>query len=88
MLRSLLPLQKYNVPQPPEVPNWLAERVMHTLTGIRAKNVAQKNATGKIRPPGNLRGTFKNLKRNYNSYGPRKQRKSRRRKARTRRFPR
>jgi hypothetical protein len=67
MLRTRLPLQMYNVPQPPDVPNWLSERVMHTLTGIRTKNVAEKNATtGKIRPPGNLRETLKNLKRKYN----------------------
>jgi hypothetical protein len=67
MLRSRLPLQMYNVPQPPNVPNWLSERVMHTLTGIRTKNVSEKNATtGKIRPPGNLRETLKNLKRKYN----------------------
>ena len=67
MLRSRLPLQPYNMPQPPNVPNWLSERVMHTLTGIRTKNVSEKNATtGKIRPPGNLRETLKNLKRKYN----------------------
>ena len=74
MLQTRLPLQPYNMPQPPEVPNWLSERVMHTLTGIRTKNVARPNATGKIRPPGNLRETLKNLKRNYNALPGRRNR--------------
>jgi Leucine-rich repeat (LRR) protein len=76
MLRTKLPLQRYNMPQPPEVPNWLSERVMQTLTGIRTKNVARPNATnGKIRAPGNLRETLKNLKRNYNTLPRRRRRK-------------
>jgi hypothetical protein len=85
LLRNRLPLQKYNVSRPPEVPNWLSERVMHTLTGIRTKNVSEKNATtGKIRPPGNLRETLKNLKRKYNKM-PGRQNRARKTKKQTRR---
>jgi hypothetical protein len=54
---------------------------MHTLTGIQTKNVAKPNATtGKLRAPGNLRETLKNLKRNYNELpGRRNRRKQTRR---------
>ena len=82
-LRTRLPLQRYNMPPPPNIPNWLSEKVMHTLTGIQTKRVARPNATGKLRPPGNLRQTLKNLKRTYNELpGRRNRRKKQTRKQR------
>ena len=48
------------------LPEYAMEKVMQSLTGIRTKNVARPNATGRIRNMGNVRETLKNLKRNYN----------------------
>jgi ankyrin repeat protein len=49
------------------LPAYAMEKVMQSLTGVRTKNVAQRNATtGRIRNIGNVRETLRNLKRNYN----------------------
>ena len=60
-LRSGLERPRYNI-APVDMPNWMSEKIMHTLAGNIIK--PNKNANNK-RALGNINRTLKNMKRNY-----------------------
>ena len=63
-LQSLMRIDKNK-----DLPQNIIERLMTTLTGVKTKDIARPNESGRIRNIGNIRETLKNIKRNYNRVG-------------------